>query len=140
VSREPALETLLRTMEPVLNPGIYVFAKATGDLPVDQAAVIASIREPEGLSLILEESAASAAGLSGVYRCAWITLAVHSDLSAVGLTAAISSALRDAGISANVVVGLHHDHLFVPVHEAALAMAALQRLQQYAALTPAPPT
>jgi uncharacterized protein len=127
-------------MEPVLNPGTYVFATAVGDPPLDLSEAVASMREPEGLSLIVEESAAAAAGLSGVYRCAWITLTVHSDLSAVGLTAAISSALRDVGISANVVAGFHHDHLFVPVHEAARAMAALHGLQRHAALAPFPPT
>ena len=62
-------------------------------------------------------------------RSAWITLRAHSDLAAVGLTAAFARALGDAGISCNVVAGVHHDHLFVPVARAADAMAALQALQ-----------
>lgn len=128
------LRTLLRTMEPVLNPGTYVFVTAAEHPPVDVSTVVASIREPEGLSLILEESAAAAAGLVGMYRCAWITLLVHSDLSAVGLTAAIASALRDDGISANIVAGVHHDHLFVPAHRAQDALAALHALQRTALL------
>jgi hypothetical protein len=55
---------------------------------------------------------------------------VQSDLSAVGLTAAFSSALADAGISCNVVAGVFHDHLFVPVDQATQAMLTLQALQQ----------
>jgi hypothetical protein len=66
------------------------------------------------------------------FRAAWITLQVHSDLAAVGLTAAFSSALAQAGISCNVVAGMHHDHLFVPVDQAQQAMRSLQALQQAA--------
>jgi hypothetical protein len=64
-----------------------------------------------------------------VFRAAWITLTVHSDLEAVGLTAAVSVALGAAGISCNVVAGTYHDHLFVPAQKAADAMAALRKLQ-----------
>jgi hypothetical protein len=47
-----------------------------------------------GLSLVVEEAFAADEGLDVVFRCAWITLTVHSDLAAVGLTAAVS---RGAG-------------------------------------------
>ena len=43
----------------------------------------------------------------------WITLRVHSALDAVGMTAAFSVALAVAGLSVNVVAGLHHDQVFV---------------------------
>ena len=52
-----------------------------------------------------------------------------SDLQAVGLTAAFASALGDAGISCNVVAGLHHDHIFVPVAQATQAVDVLLALQ-----------
>ncbi|WP_210546649.1 ACT domain-containing protein [Rhodoferax sp. PAMC 29310] len=113
------LDTRLRHMEPVLNAGVYVFTQSDGTVPIDPAHVMASIREPEGLSLVLEESVALAAGLKPALRCAWITLNVNSDLEAVGLTAAFATALGQAGISCNVVAGLNHDHIFVPVHRPA---------------------
>ncbi len=50
-----------------------------------------------------------------LFRSAWITLTVHSDLQAVGLTAAFAAALAQADIPCNVVAGAYHDHLFVPV-------------------------
>ena len=63
-----------------------------------------------------------------LFRAAWITLEVHSDLNAVGLTAAVSGALARAGISCNVVAAACHDHLFVPVEAAPAALACLESL------------
>ena len=52
----------------------------------------------------------------------------------MGLTAAVSQALAEAGISCNMFAGVHHDHLFVPVDEAARALAVLRELQRRGAL------
>jgi hypothetical protein len=123
------LPALLRMMQPVLNPGTYVFAPVPGGRQLPADAIVASIREPEGLSVVMEESAAQRARLSPVFRCAWITLSVNSDLQAVGLTAAFSSALARAGISCNVVAGVNHDHLFVPIEQANPALEVLRALQ-----------
>jgi hypothetical protein len=78
----------------------------------------------------MEEGAAEAAGVTPLFRAAWITLTVHSDLNAVGLTAAFARALGDAGISCNVMAAAYHDHIFVPVDDAARAMNALLNLQR----------
>ena len=51
--------------------------------------------------------------VEATFRCRRIELRVHSALEAVGLTAAVSGALADAGLTANVVAGAHHDHLLV---------------------------
>lgn len=48
----------------------------------------------------------------------------------MGLTAAVSRALADAGLSCNVVAGFHHDHLFVPYEDAEHAVEILRRLAQ----------
>ena len=45
-----------------------------------------------------------------------MTLEVRSALGALGLSAAVTGALCEPGISCNVVAGYHHDHLLVP-HE-----------------------
>ena len=54
---------------------------------------------------------------------------MHSDLEAVGLTAAFARALADAGIACNVVAGVRPDHLFVPAERAADAPDALPAVQ-----------
>jgi hypothetical protein len=122
------LATLLRSMRPVLNPGTYVFASAPAGPAVDPARIVAAVREPEGPSLVLLEEDAARLGLAAVFRCAWITLRVESALEAVGLTAAVAAALAEDGIPCNVVAGLRHDHLFVPVERAERAMRALARV------------
>jgi hypothetical protein len=57
-----------------------------------------------------------------------ISLTVHSSLAAVGLTAAVATALAREGISANVVAGSYHDYLLVPWDRRDAAMAALAEL------------
>jgi hypothetical protein len=116
-------------MEPSLREGVWVFGILPAGVPLEADGIVASIREPEGMSVVMEEGAALGAGVRPVFRAAWITLTVHSDLEAVGLTAAVSVALGAAGISCNVVAGTYHDHLFVPAQKAADAMAALHKLQ-----------
>jgi len=124
----------LATLQPVLNPGRYVFATLPRDQKIDPESVVAAVREPEGLSLILAEQDAIGLGFSTSYVAAWITLTVHSDLAAVGLTGAFSSALAQAGISCNVVAGNRHDHLFVAHDQAHQAMEVLRALQARAAV------
>ena len=118
-------------MEPVLNDGTYVYVMSKGALPLDHPKIVASIREAEGMSLIVEESIAESEGLEPVFKCAWITLNVNSDLAAIGFTAAFSAVLGKAGVSCNVVAGINHDHIFVPSHQAALAMSELKALKEH---------
>jgi len=75
---------------------------------------------------------ARARGLEVLFRAAWITLEVHSDLQAIGFTAAFATALGQAGISCNVMAGACHDHVFVPVEAAQAALAVLQGLARSA--------
>ncbi|WP_349815949.1 ACT domain-containing protein [Curvibacter sp. CHRR-16] len=121
---------LLASMEPVLNEGTYAYCCVAHVADISHLPVIATVREAEGLTVVTTEDAAISAGLQVMFRCAWITLNVHSDLQAVGLTAAFAKALGDEGISCNVVAGAYHDHIFVPYEKAAHALSALRKLQQ----------
>ena len=123
------LATLLRTMNPVLHAGVFAFVSVPLETDLAGLDVVATVREDEGKSLVLREAEARARGFPARFRAAWITLTVASDLHAVGLTAAVASALAKEGIACNVIAGAHHDHLFVPVDQAAQAMSALRALQ-----------
>lgn len=129
MSDELDLDSILRTLEPSLHDGVYVFAVLPRDMDPASLPALAMIREDEGLTAILAESKAKEVGLPVLYRAAWITLNVRSDLHAVGLTAAVSAALAEAGISCNVIAAAHHDHLFVPVERAEEALRRLKALQ-----------
>ena len=123
------LAVLLASMRPELHAGTWAWCALPPGTAIDGVEAIATMREAEGLSVVVAEPDALARGWPVAFRSAWITLTVHSDLAAVGLTAAFARALGDAGVPCNVVAGVHHDHLFVPVARAAEAMAALHALQ-----------
>ncbi|MCB2152017.1 MAG: ACT domain-containing protein, partial [Rhodobacteraceae bacterium] len=61
---------------------------------------------------------------------ACISLSVHSDLEALGLTAAFARALADAGLGANVIAGLHHDHILTSWDRREAALACLRALSR----------
>jgi len=126
MSGERDLAALLATMEPDLQPGRYVFTTTTR-VP-RTANPVALIREAEGVTLVLDQQQADSLELPYTYIAAMITLRVHSSLDAVGLTAAVATQLATGGISCNVVAGYFHDHLFVPIDKADLAVNLLRDL------------
>ncbi len=124
------LAELIRNMRPTRNDGTYVFCTIDPVNVPPGLDPVGSFREAEGLTLILPKEQADAAGLEYSFEGAWITLKVHSDLEAVGLTASISQALAQEGISCNVVAAFYHDHVFVSLKDADRALAVLQQLSQ----------
>lgn len=130
MSGETDLEALLARMSPRLLDGEFVFLSFADGAYGDRAELepVAAVREDEGLTLIVPRHLADAHGLAyeSVFRA--ITLQVHSSLDAVGLTAAFAARLAERGISANVVAGFYHDHVYVQRDAAAGALEALESL------------
>ncbi len=130
---ETDLTRLLKGMRPVLQAEILVFASLSEEEAKHLPAGLRPLglfREPEGVTVIIPAEEAAALGLTASAPMRQITLTIHSALEAVGLTAAFSGALAAAGISANVVSGYYHDHIFVPAGDAERAMAVLQALAE----------
>jgi hypothetical protein len=125
---ETSLTTLLRSMNPQLNDGAYVFCSLSDAAQLDGVQPLGSFQEAEGLTVILPCLQAEQLRLPYNYVAAWLTLHVHSALQAVGLTAAVAGALAQAGISCNVIAGFYHDHLFVAHADGPRALAVLQQL------------
>jgi len=111
------LARLLAALDPRLSSERYAFATTASSILGDHDFAI--IREAEGMTVIRPDPEG---------EWARISLGVHSSLEAVGLTAALSTRLAEAGISANVVAGRFHDHIFVPWNRRDEALTCLESL------------
>jgi hypothetical protein len=127
VAGETDLGVMLASVSVDRRDGAYVFV--TSDDPDLLARAAATVHEVEGVTVIVSADVAGAAGLQVDGTYAWLTLTVFSSLEAVGLTAAVSGALADAGIPCNVLAGRHHDHLLVPEDCAQDAIDAVEALR-----------
>ncbi|MET4589978.1 ACT domain-containing protein [Arthrobacter sp. 754] len=134
---EKNLEALLAALHPELRKGEYVYVLWPHGRPL-APGIEAAVREAEGLTVVLPRAEADSLGLHYDFVAAWITLQVHSELEAIGLTAAVGKALTDAHISCNVLAGFHHDHILVPVADAARAIEALAELSAESRHQPRP--
>lgn len=125
------LKDILVNMNPVLNGDEYVFCtfphlSAEAFLRLNP---ISTFQEEEGVSLIVTREVADRNGISYDSVFKRITISLHTSLDAVGLTALLSTALAEKGISANVVAAFYHDHIFVPSDKAEVALDALKALK-----------
>ena len=123
------LHRLLAGLSPALCEGEFVFVTVSEEAWLDRPLPVKGLfYEEEGVTLILLKEVAEQEELSfdGVFR--QITCEIHSSLEAVGMTAAMATALTHHGISANVVVAYYHDHIFVPVAKAQDAVSVLRKL------------
>jgi hypothetical protein len=129
MSGETDLSTLLQTLQPELSAEAFVFVSVSYAVsPTQLANALMVYKEDEGTTLILESSFASNEGFAVDSIFKRITCNVHSSLDAVGMTAVMSAALTKANISANVVAGYYHDHIFVPAGRADEAITVLLEL------------
>ena len=121
------LTDMLGGLRPSLSLDKWVFTTVPREtLPdLSDPSLFALLRESEGLTVIQKVNDLPAEERAAFAR---ITLQVYSDLAAVGLTAAVSQALANKGICANMVAGYHHDHVFVPYDQAEVAMTCLEAL------------
>lgn len=128
---EKELGILLSSMAPILEDSIFVFCLIKSeDKDIINYKPWAIIHEEEGTTVIMLESTAKEHRLEYEGQFKRITLNVHSSLEAVGLTAAIASELAKYKITANVVAGYFHDHIFIQSSKAIEALKILNRLSQ----------
>jgi uncharacterized protein len=120
------LHTLLAHLTVRQRPGSWCLV--SGMAIPDDVATAATIIEDEGTTSVLTLADAERLGLHPDFVAAWLTLGAASALDAVGLTAAVATALAAEQIPCNVLAGYHHDHLLVPAEQADQAISVLDAL------------
>lgn len=128
MSGETDLDVLIQSMSADLKAPVFVFASFAPGQTIPDVAHVMRFGEAEGETLILRQNDADEAGIAYEYPCRMITLNIHSALEAIGFLARITNALAARGISVNPVSAFYHDHLFVPVDKAEMAMDILHAL------------
>ena len=123
---ETDLQRLLAGLAPELASRPRAIRSQAADASVP-AATIMLFREDEGVTTVVEVDEAPD-GSRDEPLWAQITLRIHSSLEAVGMMAAIATALAARDIPCNAVSAYYHDHLFVPWSRRDDAIAALQAL------------
>lgn len=124
------LATLLKSMRPSLDAAPYLITTMTpAEIANLGSSPFAAIKEAEATTVVIAESVVVDPS-KNLDRYAKITLGVWSALEAVGLTAAIATALAGNDIPANVIAGYYHDHIFVPWHERNRALKILHTLRE----------
>jgi hypothetical protein len=127
---ETDLATMLASLEIDVRPGRYVFVSVPpGRLLRVDVQPLAMVTEAEGTTYVVHQEDADRDHYRYDFVGAWLSLRVHSSLSGVGLTAAISRALADAGVPANMLTGTYHDHVLVPLEQVDNARAAMLALR-----------
>ncbi len=119
---ETDLQRLLAGLAPELASRPRTIRSQAADASVP-AGTIMLFREEEGVTTVVEVDESTDEPL-----WAQITLRIHSSLEAVGMMAAIATALAARDIPCNAVSAYYHDHLFVPWSRRDDAIAALQAL------------
>ncbi len=122
------LISLIENLSPELNSGEYVYCSVDKSYSLSSLNVICVFIEKEGKTIVLDRSAAESRNLEFNGIMSWITLNVYSSLEAVGLTAIVSEALANKGISCNMIAAFNHDHIFVSKQNAEQAMDILKNL------------
>jgi uncharacterized protein len=126
MSGKTDLATLLKSLRPVLDTEPFGYATVADTSGISN--VFATVREAEGLTVVAPLTALQHVPHQGPF--ARISLTVHSSLAAVGLTAALSAALAKRAISANVIAGYYHDHIFVAWNDRNNALQAILDLSK----------
>lgn len=92
--------------------------------------ILGTFKENEGLTVIASKEYFEVNNIQYEGPYAKLTVEVHTSLELVGLTAVLAKKLADNQISANVVAGFFHDHIFVQYAVRQKAIEVIDNLKQ----------
>jgi uncharacterized protein len=125
------LSTVLQSLQISCDDIKYGFASVK-EIPqdLDSDEVLGTFKENEGLTIFATKRYFEANKIPHDGPYAKLTMEVHTALALVGFTAAFSRVLTEYGISANVIAGYFHDHVFVQYDLRQKAIDAINSLKK----------
>ena len=124
------LKDILENLYPSLVDESFVFmtSKEPINTLVNSLNPVATFTENEGSTLVITKAVADQNSIQydTVFNC--ISLGVHSSLEMSGLIATISAELFKKNIPTNVFAGYFHDHIFIPIDKAKLALETISSI------------
>jgi len=129
MSGQTNLSQVLRSLQISCDNVEYGFTTINDQtLPTDDQ-ILGTFKETEGLTVIAITDYLQAKGMQFEGSYAKLTIEVRTSLELVGLTAVLASKLAENKISANVVAGYFHDHIFVQFGLRQKAIEAIESLK-----------
>lgn len=123
------LDQALASLDPQIE-GRFIYTSAP-EVP-DGLVPFATVRETEGVTLVVSVEDAAQFGYDTSNPFSRITARVHTSLLSVGITATVTATIASRGIPCNVIAGLRHDYFLVPASREDEALALLQALSTQA--------
>jgi hypothetical protein len=114
-------------LNPILHSEVFAFCELPDGHEIP-SGVVATFRENEATTIVIDKEKADKLGLKTDFDAAWITLGSETSLTDLGVTATFSKILSDNGISCNVFAPIHHDHIFVPYKDGQKARQLLEEI------------
>lgn len=107
------LPEVLKSLRVSCDEVQYGFASVQEHQKNTDNRILGIFKEKEGLTIIASREYFDENNIEYEGPYAKLTIEVHTSLELVGLTAVLAKKLADNQISANVVAGYFHDHIFV---------------------------
>ncbi len=128
MSGQTNLSEVLKSLQVSCDHVEYGFASVK-DKQINPQEVLGTFKETEGLTIIAAKNYFAEKNIPHEGPYAKLTIEIHTSLELVGLTAVLSKKLAKEKISANVIAGYFHDHIFVQYDLRQSAIDALSNLK-----------
>mgnify|MGYP001570329292 FL=1 len=124
------LSEVLKSMQVSCDNIEYGFASVKDKQVNFDEQVLGTFKENEGLTVIAQKEYLETNNIQYEGPYAKLTIEIHTSLELVGLTAVLAKKLAENQISANVVAGYFHDHIFVQYAVRQKAIEAINNLKE----------
>jgi len=131
MSGQTNLSEVLKSLQIICDNIEYGFGTIKSNSIELNNEILGTFKETEGLTVIAQKAYLEKNNIHHEGTYAKLTIEVHTSLELVGFTAVLAKQLGENNISANVVAGFFHDHIFVQYDLRKKAITALHLLKEF---------